>query len=242
LPSVVSENLAPAPGDDSIEGLIAAELYALLQHDHANNVGKSEKGKKRKKKSKSKGGDAPKLVPLETFEDDEMAKARKLVEKELENGGGVPEHTSEELGELWSNAFEQYIVSNGQTITKEGASNAELIGWARINFENVRVQMGKDAKKAKKMEDKLTVLTKGYADRSGALRTQTADASAALSNSTIQLSCFKLLQSLEEKALPTRLQMAEQEHKEAAEREAGLQKMYANLQDQCRVVSDLLRA
>jgi hypothetical protein len=36
-------------GDDSIEGLIAAELYALLQHDHANNVGKGEKGKKRKK-------------------------------------------------------------------------------------------------------------------------------------------------------------------------------------------------
>jgi len=67
--------------------------------------------------------------------------------------------------------------------------------------------MGKDAKRAKKMEEKLTIWTKGYVDRNGALRSQTTDAYTALSNSTIQLSCFKLLQTLEESALPTRLRM-----------------------------------
>ncbi len=39
------------PGDDSVEGLIAAELYNLLQYDHANTALKKEKGKKKKKVS-----------------------------------------------------------------------------------------------------------------------------------------------------------------------------------------------
>jgi hypothetical protein len=42
-----------------------------------------------------------------------------------------------------------------------------LIGWARINFENVRAQMGKDAKRAKKMEEKLTIWTKVCAKKMG---------------------------------------------------------------------------
>jgi hypothetical protein len=36
----------------------------------------------------------------------------------------------------------------------------QLIDWARTNFESVRTQMGKDAKKAKKTEEKLSILTK----------------------------------------------------------------------------------
>ena len=42
-------------------------------------------------KSKSKGVDASKLMHLETFEDDEIAKARKLVGKELQNGTYLPD-------------------------------------------------------------------------------------------------------------------------------------------------------
>ncbi len=37
---------------------------------------------------------------------------------------------------------------------------SQLIDWARTNFESVRTQMGKDAKKAKKTEEKLSILTK----------------------------------------------------------------------------------
>ncbi len=37
---------------------------------------------------------------------------------------------------------------------------SQLIDWARTHFESVRTQMGKDAKKAKKTEEKLSILTK----------------------------------------------------------------------------------
>ncbi len=40
----------------------------------------------------------------------------------------------------------------------------QLIDWARTNFESVRAQMGKDAKKAKKTEEKLSILTKVHYD------------------------------------------------------------------------------
>jgi hypothetical protein len=43
-------------------------------------------------------------------------------------------------------------------------------------------------------------------ERSSALRSQTTEACTALSNSTIQLTCFKLLKNLEDAALPARLQ------------------------------------
>ncbi len=98
------------------------------------------------KKQKTKDGDALKVVDLDKFEDREIAKARKLVEKELEHGVlpslvfhpfsckthktptgcRVPSYTPEEFDEMWSTAFEQYLISNGQTITKEGASNNEV--------------------------------------------------------------------------------------------------------------------
>ena len=169
---------------------------------------------------------------LETFEDDEIAKARKLVGKELQNGTYLPDLISPVFIWIilrgWLPIFHYRVLLNrrrrsrtlfGRTwrvvvdcirtvhrvewanyhkrgcqqcrgklklpfwfvstsignapscctfvSTQHTSPKLQLIGWARINFENVRAQMGKDAKRAKKMEEKLTIWTKVCAKKMG---------------------------------------------------------------------------
>jgi len=70
-----------------------------------------------------------------------------------------------------------------------------------------RTFMEKEAKKASKVEQKVSILMKGYENRSHVLRKQIGEAYKQLGSSIIEYESFRGLHQLEALAIPSRIEV-----------------------------------
>merc|ERR1712110_1290205 len=73
-------------------------------------------------------------------------------------------------------------------------------------FDKIRTQMTKDAKKAHKLEQKHQIRTAGYEKHNQRLRQEGNKLLNDLNDARLQLDCFQRLRVIERKALPARVQ------------------------------------
>ena len=92
--------------------------------------------------------------------------------------------------------------------------------------------MGKDAKRAAKLESRASILTSGLQKRNSALWESLAATAQQLADARIASSCYSMLLAQERLALPARLDRLEAEVSTETAREAELQARYAALLEQ----------
>jgi len=97
------------------------------------------------------------------------------------------------------------------------------------DFDKIRNQMTKDAKKASKLEQKHKIRTAGYVKHNQRLRQDGNKLLVELGDARLQLDCFLRLRVIERKALPARVHEVQEQFDFQQERENVLQAKYAAL-------------
>mmetsp|Transcript_32000 Transcript_32000/g.53782 ORF Transcript_32000/g.53782 Transcript_32000/m.53782 type:complete len:795 (-) Transcript_32000:163-2547(-) len=205
-------------------GLIAGEMKLLLEHDSA----KYPLTKKDKK---------PKEVPeLAVVDLEEMVAAAALIEAEakvVREGMGHSMTGAEEYAQVWDTCFQDVLwlpslQSYGRTAN---ATNSDRLDSVKGEFEAARAEMEKDAKKAAKLEQKVNMLTAGYASRAAQSGVELAQVFEQAAEAKIEVECFKALQRQELAAAPARLERLTKEVEVQREREKVQQLKYEMLRD-----------
>ena len=124
----------------------------------------------------------------------------------------------------------------------EGGEGGAACGVAalRARFDSVRAAMARDAKRASKLEARLSILTKGHVERAAAASDAVAAAHAAADDSERELAGFKLLAGNEQAAIPVRLTALQAEVDAGLKREVALQHRFAELQKEQRALTAAL--
>ena len=197
---------AAAPG--AAASALGAELAALLEHDAAVHPLRKDKRQ-------------PSAPPLPEFDPAALAAAGALVAAEAAalraelNHGGI---TQEEYDAAWA------------------AATAHVPSlWAlQAEFEDVRGEMERDAKRASKLDAKIGTLTGGYQKRAAELSARLSAAHQAASDGAAELAAFRSLHNQELRAATLRIEALAAEVATQAERERSLQARFAELDDKTR--------
>lgn len=231
-PNAVDPSLAKAQADDSeqgiADGLVQAEMCRLLTHDAAKYPYRhaGQKGKKKEKKRKRTGD-------LEKFEDEELAQARALIASELklvvaDKGGDVDPSA---FAKSWEETFPTvaYLPARSSYGILATASANERLASLQHEYETLRDHASRHHERAKKIEEKLRVKTKGYEARSKALLDGISSSYETLDRKNMDLMCFNALAETEAKALPQRVNDQYGLLKKEQARNAELQVEYTSL-------------
>ncbi|KAK9693641.1 CDC5 cell division cycle 5-like protein [Basidiobolus ranarum] len=227
--SINAEGILSADMDEEDELLrqaqkmISEELVSVLANDQAQfPYGPSNSSKK---------------VHLEQFTDEELLDAQTLIKNEVDkvlsanqNGDSlVPD--LEEFDQMWLKTYESYMYAPSleKYVKTEDIGDGEKIASMSDILEKNRKRMTKEASRAAKIEKKLNVVLGGYQVRSEALVSKLAESYEELDQVAIELSSFRNLNILEKEAIPHRIQSIQNQVSHLTNREAELQRHYANL-------------
>ncbi|KAK9842456.1 hypothetical protein WJX81_000971 [Elliptochloris bilobata] len=216
---------------EAAEALLAAELAALLAHEAAKYP------LKEKKKNKKRGREEP--APPDGWEDfdgAELAAAAAAVQRETAVVRGAMGHASkgeEEYADAWNAVAGEFIylpakegAAQGQYVRAASATNSDRLEAVQGEYNAARTEMEKEAMRAAKLEQRLAVLTGGYAAREANLRAGIEQAWTAERAAQQELECFRALAQREERALAARTAAAAERLAAQAAREAELQERY----------------
>jgi hypothetical protein len=103
-----------------------------------------------------------------------------------------------------------------------------LEGYKAV-YDSIKTKMDKNAKIVKKLEDKLTLITKGYIGRKDKLATGINAAYDEIQKLKTNLVSYSLLADTEKRVLPKRLKQIQEELNEALDKESKLQLKYSKL-------------
>eukprot|EP00887_Chlorella_sp_A99_P003055 scaffold9.g3055.t1 len=214
LPRPATLDLLPAPRPDGeLGGLGLRELaQELLAREVAALIG-FEAAKFPLKEKKASKAAAAGVAPIEEFELEELAAAARLLAAEA--GAAVAKDIL-------------YIPSQQQYARAASATNTDRLAAAQVHsggggaaprsrrrarppslvaeFEGVRKEMEKEAKRAAKLEQKVAVVTGGLAARQEKLRAEAEEAWQALASARMELTCFRRLHEQEQRAAPDRIE------------------------------------
>ena len=184
----------------------------------------------------------PKPVNLEPLEDEALQMAREeidaevaLLKRERDPEGkfgptGIDLHA---FNSAWEEAYkaELFLPSRG----KDGefgipVNKAEILASHQHQFEILRSKVEKDSKKAAKVEQKMKITMQGYVTRQEKLNQSLASAFDSFNSVSIEVACFQMLRSSEERSLPHRLKVLTGEKEAAEHTEAVYQSKFAALQ------------
>ncbi|KAL7752780.1 Pre-mRNA-splicing factor cef1 [Sorochytrium milnesiophthora] len=197
---------------------------------------------------------APPASVLEDYSLAQMARARALVDHELERVvdqmGGLPDllkmygdddgdsdhdsHYKAKSAEVLRDFVQReegWLLDpkQGKYIQINDADNEQLVTAYRNAFEANRARMYKESQRAAKFEKKLNVVLGGYQSRASTLRSQLASGYAELGASAEELDVFSLLQQNEQQSIPLRIGELTQQVEEAKRTNSELQSRYADL-------------
>lgn len=218
---------------EAAEELVVAEMAALLQHDAIKYPVKDAKSDK-KKGAKAAGAPAGPAPPLEEFELAELEAAADLIKNEVAFLRGAMEHTGvppEEYGEVMAAASRDliYLPARQRYERAASATNVERIDGVKSEFESVRGDMEREARRAAKLEGKLGLLLGGLQKRHGELEGRAGELWAQVRDAAQELVCFKALHEREQRAAPERLEALGELLGSAQQRERELQERYKAL-------------
>ena len=218
-----------APADDPAadplaraEGLVAAEIAALVAHDARAHPGPGAKGK-----AKS-GGAAPALPRLD---DALLERAREMLREEEETVKAEAGTEGADLaGVLKACRAELVWLPSQQRWARDSTlSEADRVEVEKARFEAYRAELAGSAKKALKLEQKVTLLCAGHMQRAKDLAAQISKSSEEEAEVRREIVALRMLHEQEQRAAPLRIEGIMAELAEVEAREEALQQRYALL-------------
>ncbi|KAG2498099.1 hypothetical protein HYH03_003857 [Edaphochlamys debaryana] len=215
------------------EEAVAAEVAALLNHDAMKYPVRDARTDKKKgdRGAAKPAGPAP---PLEEFELGELEEADKLVQQEvayLKSAWDQAGFSPDDYRDVWQAVHRDliYLPSRGKYERAASATNVDRIDSLKSEFECVRGDMEREARRASKLEAKLGLLLAGLQRRHGDLGGRAAELWAQVRDAAQELVCFKALHERELRAAPERLEALAESLASAQRREGELQERYKAL-------------
>lgn len=215
--------------------LLEKEMYEMMEDDGVRFPVRTANG--------SNQADDPKYViksksSLPYYNPDELSAASSLLKEELVNlllDKGI---AKEDDAELWEDSVNElvFVPSKSEFCLKSKCSEEDLKGSYSGTFEELRAQMGKEAKKANKMEKKLKTLTAGYEARAKQLLEEINVFHAEQETKSQELACFMNLEAQERFALPLRTASLKEEVDTAKKRESQLQYDFKSKMDELQAL------
>jgi hypothetical protein len=143
--------------------------------------------------------DLSQVPELAVVDLEEMTAAAALIEAEakvVREGMGHSMTGAEEYAQVWDTCFQDVLwlpslQSYGRTAN---ATNSDRLDSVKGEFEAARAEMEKDAKKAAKLEQKVNMLTAGYASRAAQSGVELGQVFEQAAEAKIEVECFKALQ------------------------------------------------
>lgn len=232
---------APLAPLQSAEELLKAEMITMLHYDALKDPPPNV-DKKRAVQLQASHLAYLEQNPYEEFTSEELANAKKELEKEIEvvkAGMSHGELSIDAYTQVWEECLAQVLFLPGQNrYTRANlASKKDRLESAEKRLEQNRSHMAKEAKKCSKMEKKLRVLTGGYQSRAASLIKQFQELQDQIEQSNLELSTFKFLAEQEKQAIPRRIESLTEDVNRQTDREKQLQRRYAELQDELEELS-----
>lgn len=208
--------------EDLAEELLHRELLTLLRHDAATYP--------RDQQEDGKWFTKATAIELE-FGADELSRAAEMVSAEIQVVREAMGHVDLGLEEYSVVADEivndvVFLPEQGKFIRSAGLKSAERVAALKHEFEGVRKEMEREAKRAGKLENKLKVLLGGLIQRHDRLLDEISTVGQGLSHAAISLNCFRTLHESEQRAAPERMEALQELVNAQLRREAGLQERY----------------
>jgi len=175
-----------------------------------------------------------KANPYEDISQQELAKAKQLLNEEMEvvkermSHGELP---LDVYAQVWQECLGQvlYLPSQHRYTRANLASKKDRLESAEKRLETNRRHMAKEAKRCGKIEKKLKILTGGYQARAQVLIKQLQDTYGQIEQNSVSLSTFRFLGEQEAIAVPRRLESLQEDVRRQMDREKELQQKYASL-------------
>ncbi|GMF10570.1 unnamed protein product [Phytophthora lilii] len=215
---------------------VADEMYRMLEHDLVKfpvDDGKSKKSKKRKKSSSSVS------VPnLQQFSDDEMARARQMVQIEASLSGVNDIWKTQDaaaLDEKWKEVQSRYLSKaseesdTGDVSFQFATSDEDKLRALQARFAELKETDQFLTKRAQKLDERARVVNGGFHRRSQQGLELLRGHMSELQNAVIEQACFENLASLETHALQSRMTRLANDVNSQQLIEVKLQKQYAAL-------------
>lgn len=252
-PTVSQELVVPSKSGEFAlaSGLINTEMVRLLSYDEYNFPVPAAVASTKLKGGKSTPSKRPRPVELDELADEELQRARELIDLEVQSQQQAEKDIDSqlELSEFTlklEDAMKSILYlptrnkGRGTFAPSSTATKPELLSALGLQFEALKSKIDKDSKRATKAEQKVQILTQGYVTRSELLEKAVYSAYEQLDSDSIRLACFKTLAVAEEAALHRRLLRARQEQLEAEEMEMKCHLRYKELKEEYNRVKDLL--
>jgi hypothetical protein len=180
---------------------------------------------------------APKRAPaFQMFEDDELSAARSLVAEEemtvqLELAqaadGTLP--SNNDIAVMQDDVRMNYAyLPAGQVVKRSAATALELRLVLETEFSSLGAHYAREKSRLDRLQQRLTLLTKGYEERSASLNRSVFAAASERVDEQIKFSCFVALAKGEAAAVPARLAATETALAEVLAQERELQARYAS--------------
>lgn len=218
------------------EELIKVEMTTMMIYDNLHNPPLVNGKKKIPQKDHLLFLDSHQY---EHFKEEDLENARKMIKDEMEyvkkgmNHGELP---LEAYSQVWDECLGQVLyLPNQQRYTRANlASKKDRLESLQKRFEQNRMHMAKEAKKAAKIEKKIKILTTGYQSKAQKMINNIQELNEQADQLELELNSLKLLAEQEKIAMGKRVQSLTEDVNRQMERERGLQHRYSLLQDQIR--------
>ncbi|XP_022081761.1 cell division cycle 5-like protein [Acanthaster planci] len=230
---------APMTEMQKAEELIKEEMITMLHYDMLKTPSLDAIGIRRVEKIIAKPNLASHStyldkIPYQQVDEQAMAEAHKLLEKEMEvvhSGMGHGDLSLDAYSQVWDECQSQvlYLPAQNRYTRANLASKKDRIESAEKKLEAYRNFMTKEAKRAAKLEKKLKILCGGYQSRALGLIKQLGDMYEQVEQTSIELETFEALKRNEDAAIPKRLESLREDLKRQTDREKELQKRFADL-------------
>ena len=169
---------------------------------------------------------------LEQIDNGELQMASELVleefgviKSEIEKTGDI----IQQFTQIWEESFKQFMFLPSKGELCIPANKSEMLEGYKAVYDSIKTKMDKNAKIVKKLEDKLTLITKGYIGRKDKLATGINAAYDEIQKLKTNLVSYSLLADTEKRVLPKRLKQIQDELNEALDKESKLQLKYSKL-------------
>ncbi|KAI3429454.1 hypothetical protein D9Q98_005547 [Chlorella vulgaris] len=237
LPRPASLELLPEPRPDSqLDKLSARELAEeLLQREYASLITfEHTRFPLKEKKGKGAAAAADAGPAIDQFEEEELAAASQLLRSEVDFVRQAMNHSELETSDYaaaWEAVAKDiiYVPSQQRYTRAASATNSDRIASLQAEFDAVRKEMEKEAKRAAKLEQKAGLVTGGLTKRQQKLLGETDEAWAALQSAATELECFRLLHEAEQRSAPDRIEALQALVAVQSMREGDLQGRYRRL-------------
>ncbi|KAH7615691.1 hypothetical protein Ndes2526B_g09533 [Nannochloris sp. 'desiccata'] len=236
LPRPVALDMLPSIRTDSelvglgvvelAEELVNREVLALLHHDATTYpLGDGQKT------AMGGGGGQAAASRLERFSDKELKASSELLNQEIAAIRSFMGHEStptEEYASTWETLIRDIVFVPSQQRYMRGAALpvSDRAAALQADFEGVRKEMEREAKRAAKLEQKVGVVSGGLMTRQQRLSGEVEGTMKELVAAEIELKCFQALHEQEQRAAPDRMEAFHALVAAQAKKESELQERY----------------